>query len=221
MKTISVTRMELLSRKAQLSLAVQGAELLEQKRAALMKSVMQVVDVVMAHSETLYQAAAEARQALARTEVLAGREALESAALASVEELTLEVTASRVMGVRVPRIEQKRVARSPLSRGYSIVGTSLAVDEAAAAFEAEVDAIIRLAQSELHLNRLADEIRRTTRRLNALNHLLIPNLQKERDFIEMALEERERADHFRLKRVKGILASRRPPPNEDGIPKAE
>jgi len=209
MKTVSVTRMELLARKAQLTLARQGRDLLEQKRTALMKEFLQIADTVMEHSETLFQTAAEARQALARAEALAGREAVQSAALASRAELPLQVTATRVMGVKVPHIEQKRISRSLLGRGYSIVGTSLTIDEAASAFEAEVNAIIQLAESELRLTRLAAEIQRTSRRLNALDHLLIPKLEREQDFIQMALDERERSDHFRLKLVKRTLERKR------------
>jgi len=79
--------------------------------------------------------------------------------------------------------------------------TSVTIDEAAAAFEAEVDSIIQLAESELRLVRLAAEIQRTSRRVNALEHVFIPRLVAERDYIQMALDERERADRFRLKRV--------------------
>jgi V/A-type H+-transporting ATPase subunit D len=113
------------------------------------------------------------------------------------------------MGVKVPRIEQKRVSRSMLGRGYSIVGTSITIDETSMAFETEVDAILQLAESELRFNRLAAEIQRTSRRLNALDHLLIPRLEAERDFIQIALDERERADHFRLKLMKRILERKR------------
>jgi len=209
MQKVSVTRMELLSRKAQLTLARQGRDLLEQKRTALMKEFLQIASTVMEHSENLQQTAANARQALARAESIAGREAVWSAALASRAELPLEVTTSRVMGVKVPHIEQKRVSRSILGRGYSIVGTSITIDEAASAFELEVEAIIELAESELRLTRLAAEIQRTSRRLNALDHLLIPRLDAEKDFIQMALDERERSDHFRLKLVKRTLERKR------------
>jgi len=63
------------------------------------------------------------------------------------------MTTTSVMGVKVPHIEQKRVSRSILERGYSIVGTSITIDETATAFEAEVDAIIGLAESELRFAR--------------------------------------------------------------------
>jgi H(+)-transporting ATP synthase subunit D len=76
-------------------------------------------------------------------------------------------------------------------------------------FESEVDAILQLAESELRLTRLAAEIQGTSRRLNALDHLLIPRLEAERDYIQIALDERERTDHFRLKLVKRVLERKR------------
>lgn len=209
MRKVSVTRMELLARKAQITLARQGRDLLEQKRTALMKEFLRIADTVMERSDVLQQAAANARQALAWADAFAGTEAVQSAALASRTELPLQVSSVSVMGVKVPHIEQKRVSRSVLGRGYSIVGTSITIDEAAAAYEIEVDSIIQLAESELRLTRLAFEIQRTSRRLNALEHLLIPRLEAERDFIQMALDERERSDHFRLKLVKRILERKR------------
>lgn len=209
MRKVACTRMELLARKEQIALAKQGRDLLEQKRTALLKEFLHMADTVVERSDVLQLAASEARLSLARAEATAGTEAVLSAALASRDELPLEVTTTSVMGIRVPHIEQKRVSRSILGRGYSITGTSLTIDEAAAAFEAEVDAIIQLAETELRLTRLAAEIQRTSRRLNALENLLIPRLEAERDFIQMALDERERSDHFRLKLVKRTLERKR------------
>jgi V/A-type H+-transporting ATPase subunit D len=209
MSTLSITRMELLTMKTQVALARQGRELLEQKRTALMSELLKIADTVIERADTLQRTAADANLALVRAIAIAGAESVKSAALASRAEFPLEVRTSSVMGVRVPYIKQKRVARPAFARGYSIVGTSISIDEAASAFEAEVDAIIRLAESELHLRRLAEEIGRTSRRLNALDHLLIPRLEADRDFIQLALDERERDDHFRLKLMKRILERRR------------
>lgn len=209
MSNVSVTRMELLARKAQIALASQGRDLLEQKRTALMKEFMRTVDTAMERSDALQVSAANAGQSLARAEAWAGAESVRSAALASRGGFSLDVTTKSVMGVRVPHIEQKSASRSFLERGYSIVGISVAIDEVASAFEKEVEAIIQLAEIELRLTRLGEEIQRTSRRLNALDHFLIPRLNSERDFIQMALDERERADHFRLKRVKRSLERKR------------
>ena len=209
MRKISCTRMELLAHKTQISLAQQGRDLLEQKRTALMKELLRVADTILEHSEALRHASAEARSALVRAETTAGAEAVKSAGLAARGELSLDITTANVMGVRFPRVEQKRISRSTLGRGFSIVGTSITIDETAEAFEAQVEAIIRLAQSELYLTRLADEIQQTSRRLNALDQLIIPELETERDFIQMVLDERERTDHFRFKLVKRILERKR------------
>ncbi len=129
MPEVSTTRMELLAKKAQIALAEQGRELLQQKRTALMREFLRVADRVMAGSDALQQAATDARRALARAEAVAGTEAVRSAAMATRGELALEVQAANVMGVSVPVIEQKRVARSALGRGYSLSGTSVTIDE--------------------------------------------------------------------------------------------
>lgn len=201
--------MELLACQNQITLAKQGRDLLEQKRTALMKELLGIADTVMKQLDILQRAATDARLALARAEARAGMEAVQSAAMAARGELPLDIKPTSVMGVKVSHIEQKRVTRPALGRGYSVVGVSLTIDEAASAFEAEVEAIIQLAESEFRLTRLAAEVKSTSRRLNALDHLVIPGLEAEQDFIQMALDERERADHFRLKLMKRILERKR------------
>lgn len=201
--------MELLARKGQLALAGQARELLEKKRRALMQELLHEADIVMERSDLLQQAATDAHKALARAEAIAGPEVVRSAALAARSKLSLEVETANVMGIKVPHIEQKSVAHSMLGRGYSVTGTSTTIDEAASAFEAEVDAIIQLAESELRLTRLAAEIQQTSRRLNALDYLLIPRLEIEREYIKVALDERERSEHFRLKLAKRLLERKR------------
>ncbi len=208
-EAVSITRMELLAREAQIELATQGRNLLEQKRTALMRELLKTVDAVMERSEALQVAATVAHEALARADAMAGTEAVRAAALAARSEFPLEVSTRSVMGVRVPDIEQKRAARPFSGRGYSFVGTSIFIDEAAEAFENKVDVMMRLAESELRLTRLAKEIQHTSRRLNALDHLLIPRLKAERDMIQAVLDERERADRFRLKRIKQTLQKKR------------
>jgi V/A-type H+-transporting ATPase subunit D len=201
--------MELLEHKAQIELAKQGRDLLEQKRTALLKEILHTADTVMERYDVLVKAAGDARKALIRAEAIAGSENVRSAAFASRADFPLQVTTSNVMGIRVPHIEQKAILRPAMGRNYATVGTSITIDEAATAYEIEVDAIVQLAESELRLKRLAVEIQRTTRRLNALEHLLIPDLEAERNFIQIVLDERERTDHFRFKLIKRIMERKR------------
>jgi V/A-type H+-transporting ATPase subunit D len=211
MASLVATRMELLAKKAQLALAEQGQELLEQKRLALLRELMRVVERVLAGREQLQAAAVTARRSLARAEASGGGEAVRSAAIATRAALAIQVHTANVMGVRVPTIEHQRVARSVLGRGYALAGTPVTIDEAAAAFETEVDQLLELAESELRLTRLAAEIQRTSRRANALEYILVPRLAAECSAIRMALDERERADHFRLKRAKRAMERHRQP----------
>lgn len=194
--------MDLLARKQQIDLAEQGLDLLQQKRAALMRELMQVAGRVMADVDELETAAREARLALSRAESMAGTAAVRSAALAARSELTLSVETTNIMGVHVPVIERKPLAHSFLGRGYLLTGISLTIDEAAAAYQLLVERLLELAESQLRLQRLADEVQQTSRRTNALEHVTLPRLKQERDYIERSLDEQERAEHFRLKRVK-------------------
>jgi V/A-type H+-transporting ATPase subunit D len=202
MEQVRATRAELLAKKKQISLARQGRDLLQEKRNALLREFMRTAKDVMRESSELERVVGESAVALALAEALDGPEAVRSAAFAARGQVTLEVTGVNIMGVPVPLIEKKSVARGPLDRGYSLSGVSSRIEAAAEAFETQLDLIIELAASEMRLRRLAEEIGRTTRRVNALDNVVIPRLEAQRDYIQMVLEEREREDRFRLKRVK-------------------
>lgn len=209
MEQVRATRAELLAKKRQIALAHQSHDLLEEKRNALMRELMRTAEQVLRGTDELERSAGECTAALAVAEALDGPEAVRSAALAARGQVVLEVAGANIMGVAVPIIEHKGAARGPLDRGYSLSSVSGRIDATAEAFEAQVDLIVELATSEMRLRRLAEEIGRTTRRVNALNNVLIPRLEAQRNLIEMALEERARAELFRLKRVKMKLERKR------------
>jgi V/A-type H+-transporting ATPase subunit D len=208
MEQVKATRAELLAKKSQFALACQGRDLLKEKRNALLRELMRTAEQVMRSSDELEQSVGEATMALAVAEALDGPEAVRSATFVARGQVTLEVTGANVMGVPVPVIEQKSVARHPLNRGYSLASVSSRIDAVADAFEALLDHTIEVAESEMRLRRLAEEIGRTTRRVNALDNVLIPRLETERNYIQMVLEERAREDLFRSKRVKVKLERR-------------
>ena len=109
------------------------------------------------------------------------------------------------MGVPVPVIEKKSLVLSVLDRGYSITGVSGRIDEVAENYELELDLITGLAETETALRRLGEEIQMNRRRVNALEQVLIPELQRQAKYIRITIDEREREDLFRLKKVKKIL----------------
>lgn len=202
MERTSATRSELLARRSQLELARRGRDLLEDKRDQLMKEFRKVADLVLSGEGALERAAASARRALAIAEAFDGPDVVRSAAAGSTGGIPLEARPVYIMGVRIADIEYRPVGRSVVDRGYSLGGTSARIDQAAAHFENELELALELAGRELRLRRLVDEIATTTRRVNALENIVIPQLEREAGAIQTILDERERQDRFRLKRAK-------------------
>lgn len=203
MEQVSPTRMNLLQRKAQIKLAQQGVELLKNKRDALLKEFMAEVQPLLSVRNETQNELRRAIDALIMSLAIDGTEKVESAAFAYTEELTITMEERNIWGIKVPHIKPAGAMRSPFERGYAITDTSARIDETAASFKTVIDLIIKMAPIEIKLKRLGQEIRKTSRRVNALEQILIPNLSSELRFIRNTLEEREREDTFRLKRLKG------------------
>lgn len=121
----------------------------------------------------------------------------------------VEVKTRNVMGVPVPLIEAESFKRSAGERGgYAFVSSSARVDLAAEKFEEVLDLAVRLAEVEETLKRLAKEIEVTKRRVNALEYIIIPRMEATVKFIKQRLDEMERENFFRLKRVKALIEAR-------------
>lgn len=207
--TISATRSELLARRARIALAVQGRDLLSEKRAALMREFNRLGASVLEAMRELERGATDADRALADAFVSDGHERVRSAAFAAASEIPVSLRTRNVAGVPIVEVEHEAVTRPREGRGYSLAGTSAHVDGAAERFEAVLTGLLDLAALELSLRRLADEITRTTRRVNALEHVVVPRLEEERDFIALVLDEREAEGRVRLLRARGKAAGER------------
>jgi len=200
------TRSELLKRKANRSLAAQGMSLLKRKRDALLQEFMPIIDETMRLSLRLERVTADAQMDLAMAKAKDGGPEVRSASYATRGEVLVDITGTHVMGVPIPVIRKgQSTMRSVLKRGYGITGVSSRVDGAAEKFEEIIDVIIESADIETRLRRLGEELRKTNRRVNALENIVIPDLDGQIKFIEMSLEERFREDIFRLKKVKKAL----------------
>jgi V/A-type H+-transporting ATPase subunit D len=141
-------------------------------------------------------------EVIALAETVEGAIGVKSAAFSTAEIPAISVASKNIMGVVVPEIEASSVRKGVLERGYGILGTSAVIDEAAEAFEDLVEAVIEAAEIETTMKRLLDEIESTKRRVNALEFKVIPELTEARDFIKMRLDEMEREELFRLKKIK-------------------
>lgn len=202
MAELSATRTELLARRARIALATQGRDLLKDKRAALMKEFGRLSASVVEAVEELGVRAAESRRALRDAVTADGAQTVGSAALAASGDIETRLATRSVAGVRIVELEHEPVLRSRIERGYDLLATTPSIDVAAVSFERQLDRLLDVAATELSLRRLAEEITRTTRRVNALEHVVIPQLERERDAIQAVLDERELEDRVRLRRAR-------------------
>lgn len=202
---ITVTRSQLLVTKQQLELTRQGYELLDKKRIALMLKIMELEDQVLEKAKQLQISTNKAQMALARAEAFVGEGRVKAASLGTRDEYSIELDEDIVMGVRVPKIQNIKNREKQFNNPYVFNSTSAMLEEAGDAFRKNVDGILQLAEGEVQLAALLREIAHTTRRLKALELIVIPRLQGEYSYIRDELDERERADHFRLKQAKDII----------------
>jgi V/A-type H+-transporting ATPase subunit D len=197
--------MELIKKKTQIKLAEQGRDLLREKMDALIQEFFHIMESVSKSRGELEIVASAAQRSPLTALAVDDSVTLKSASFATRKGLFLDIKGKNIMGVPVPVLEKKRVSKGVLERGYSIISTSGRIDEAAEKFEMELDLIIVLAETETSLKRLGGEIQMTRRRVNALEQVLIPDLKKQAKYIENTIDEREREDLFRLKKVKKII----------------
>lgn len=208
-EAVSPTRMNLLQRKQQAKIAIQGVDLLKRKRDALVADFFNIVRQSLAARERLTKACEEAYIMLALAKAWEGREALEAAAMADRREVLVDIEVRNVWGTKIPELAVKELKRSLLERGHNPTTTSVRTVESAANFEEVVRAILDVAASEIKLKKIGEEIKKTTRRVNALEQVVIPRLVGEIRFITAVLEQRAREDVFRLKRIKQKIEKRK------------
>jgi len=199
---VNPTRMNLLAKRAQIRLARQGADLLSRKKDALLREFFGLVAAV-------YQLRVQLTEALRRemveavvAEAAEGKHVLATTAVGAEAPLRVKLTSRNLWGVRVVDLEHNYRARDVLERPGSPRGMHLAADEIAAGFERIAGQMLDLAPRELRLHRVGDEVRRTNRKINALEQHVIPKLESQACYINQVLEQRARDDVIRLKRLK-------------------
>ena len=191
-----------MSRRSAIRFARQGRDLIWDKRTALMREFQRLEIDLLAELNQLVGRAAAARQRLTEAVAVDGTTAVSSAALAAGTGIEVDLSTRSVAGVRVVDLEHGRIRRSPETRGWAPVLVSAAVDATAEAYERYLERLLQLSALELTVRRLAVEIARATRQVNALENVVIPTLEAEARSIVVALDEREREDHARLKRAR-------------------
>ena len=204
---IKPTRMELLRIRKRLELAEKGHKLLEDKRDALIERFFKSIkrrDEIKKEVEDILK---KAMQALIEAEMIMGSDQVRISAKMVGKIGEIRFLKDNIMGVKVPKIDRENLDLR--AEGfYSFTSTCIRLDEAKRLFEEALRKLIDLAEIDGAVKALALEIEKTKRRVNVLENVLIPKLQATKKRIEMLLEEREREDFFRRKRIKAIMERR-------------
>jgi len=204
---IKPTRSELLEIKRKIKLSQAGYKILKMKRDGLILEFFKILEEAKEIRQRVNRDYEVAMTKIAVAKAADGAIAVKSAAFALKTHPEIQLRSKNIMGLVVPEIEATSLRATSDNRGYGVIGTSTYIDEAAKAFEDLTETVIKAAEIETTMKRLLDEIEKTKRRVNALEYKVIPELKEAAAFIQLRLEEMERENIFRLKRIKQKTAA--------------
>ena len=196
--------MELLKLKKRLSLANRGHKLLKRKQDELMRQFLERVEQVGDLRTQIEERLAAAHKGFLMARSVMDRESMEEAIMFPNQRLTLNVSTLPVMNLRLPQFD---VHSQGNVYSYGLANTSAELDSALGAYSELLPEMLKLSEIERSVELLANEIETTRRRVNALEYILIPNLQETIKYITMRLDEIERSNLSRLMKIKEIIRS--------------
>ncbi|MFA9379636.1 MAG: V-type ATP synthase subunit D [Acetanaerobacterium sp.] len=203
---VNPTRMELTRLKRKLVTAVRGHKLLKDKRDELMRRFLDLVRENKTLREEVEAGILAANKNLVLARALMPDEMVNAAFLAPKQEVTIEAGTRNVMSVDIPVFETKtRTADANDIYSYGFAFTSGDLDDAVRSLADVLPSMLRLAEVEKACELMAAEIEKTRRRVNALEHVMIPELRDNIKYITMKLDENERSTQIRLMKVKDMI----------------
>ncbi|MEM2739438.1 MAG: V-type ATP synthase subunit D [Candidatus Bathyarchaeia archaeon] len=199
--SVNVTRMELLRLKRLLGIAERAKSLLEEKRTILAMEILSTISRARGLIDEMEVKLRRAYQSFSLAEATMGRSGLLGLAIKTPIRFKVEIDRRKIMGVETPIFnlveETEKERRAP----YSLIGTTTYLDEAVSMMEDTVKVMVKVAEIEATVKALAAELEKIKRRVNALEHIVIPRLRRDIAFIEFRLEEMEREHLFRIERI--------------------
>lgn len=205
-KQVNPTRMELTRLKKKLVTATRGHKLLKDKRDELMRRFLDLVRENKELRERVEKGISSANKNFVLARASMSDEVLNAALLAPKQEVTIDVSKENVMSVDIPVFNlQTRTPDANDIFSYGFAFTSSDLDDAVQSLADIMPDILRLAQVEKSCQLMASEIEKTRRRVNALEHVMIPQTQQQIKYITMKLDENERSTQTRLMKVKDMM----------------
>ena len=205
-KTIIPTRMELTKLKKTLITAVRGHKLLKDKRDELMRQFLELAKENMELRLKVEKGISHANKNFVIARAAMNIPEMKLALMMPKQEVSLDITLENIMSVNIPKYEVKTRTKNVndiYSYGYAF--TSGDLDDAVWSLENILDDMIRLEEVEKACQLMSTEIEKTRRRVNALEHVIIPEAQKNIKYISMKLDENERSSQVRLMKVKDMM----------------
>lgn len=206
---VNPTRMELTRLKKRLKTAVRGHKLLKDKRDEMMR---RFIELIKRNKQVREEVEAELTRALGNfvlARAVMSREVLEEAILYPTRSIAVKTSVKNIMSVNVPSITLEEKTQEGLSPyPYGFADSSGELDDAVKTLSQVLTRMLELAELEKTCQMLADEIEKTRRRVNALEYVMIPQLQETIRFITMKLDESERGSRTRLMKVKDMIEKR-------------
>lgn len=203
MAKVNATRMELLKLKKRVKLAKRGHKLLKDKRDELMKQFLSLIHKNRELREEIEEEIAVVYQNFMAARALMSPEMLEEALMLPKTRLKVDISTALIMSVQVPKIAMEQEGDGFIS--YGLYEVPSALDQSLEALSALMPKLIQLAEMEKSLELLALDIEKTRRRVNALEYVLIPELETTARFIEMKLDEMERSALTTLMSIMGKI----------------
>jgi len=202
-ENVSPTRINLIQTKKTLNLAESGREVLERKRDILLRELRSSVYAAEKAREELLDVLSQSYLSLKEANMAKGSEVIANMALTSSHQAEYIVDYRSIMGVTVPVVTFQ--AQSNIKPDYGFSNTTAQLDRAFKKFYQVLELLAHLAKAEGTTFQIANDVRRTQRRVTALNHVLIPRYRTTAKWIELVLEEKEREEFERTKRIKNMI----------------
>ncbi len=203
---VNPTRMELTRLKKKLVTARRGHKLLKDKRDELMRRFLELVRENMELRRRLEAGLANANQNFVLAKAVMREETLNTALMAPLQSLSVEVGSRNVMSVEIPEFDYKtRTPGENDAYSYGFAFTSSDLDFAVRSLADIFPDMLKLAEVEKSCRLMAAEIEKTRRRVNALEHVMIPETERSIKYITMKLDENERSTQVRLMKVKDMM----------------
>ena len=203
---VNPTRMQMTKLKKQLLTARRGHKMLKDKRDELMRQFIELVQENKRLRDKVEAELSVCNAAFTNASAVMSREALESSLMSSKQRTGVDVRSKNIMSVDVP--VYKTVAESSDESDifpYGFAFTSFALDDAVMSLNELLPDLIKLAQIEKSCELMSAEIEKTRRRVNSLEHVMIPRYEETIKYISMKLEENDRSSRTRLMKVKDML----------------